>query len=193
SLLRFESDGRCAALDGFRCTLHPGRPLACRLYPLGLDGHGAQASFVELEPAAGSEGVYGADSTIAEFMESQDVAPYLGAVERYRSLIPLMRARISALVDFDLVEPHEFWRRAFHEAMRETNYDPNPLITAIFDADAAVGANHYDSELELINAHLRVITDLIHNASDPALLASGAFLLAVSLGCAPAEVEMTVD
>jgi Fe-S-cluster containining protein len=36
SLLRFLPDGRCAALDGPRCTIHPGRPLACRLYPLGL-------------------------------------------------------------------------------------------------------------------------------------------------------------
>ena len=35
SLLRFLPDGRCAALDGTRCTIHPGRPLACRLYPLG--------------------------------------------------------------------------------------------------------------------------------------------------------------
>jgi Fe-S-cluster containining protein len=36
SLLRFLPDGRCAALDGPRYTIHPGRPLACRLYPLGL-------------------------------------------------------------------------------------------------------------------------------------------------------------
>jgi Fe-S-cluster containining protein len=45
SLLRFLPDGRCAALEGLRCSIHPGRPLACRLYPLGLerapgtDGH----------------------------------------------------------------------------------------------------------------------------------------------------------
>ena len=63
SLLRFLPDGRCAAFDGPRCTIHPGRPLACRLYPLGLerapgvDGAGYVERFVQLEPAAGSLGV----------------------------------------------------------------------------------------------------------------------------------------
>jgi len=36
SLLRFDATGACAALDGARCRLHQGRPLACRLYPLGI-------------------------------------------------------------------------------------------------------------------------------------------------------------
>jgi len=193
SLLRFESDGRCAALDGSRCKLHSGRPLACRVYPLGIERRGSRLSLVELEPAAGSAGVYGTASSVADFLESQGVAPYLSAVERYRTLITPMRSRIAALLDFDQTEPREFWRRAFHEAMRETNYDPNPLITAIFDANAAVGAHRYDSELELIDAHLRAVADVIRDASHPALLASAAFLLAVSLGYAPAEVEITAD
>ncbi|HUN57874.1 MAG TPA: YkgJ family cysteine cluster protein [Candidatus Binataceae bacterium] len=214
SLLRFESVGGCAALDGSRCTLHLGRPLACRLYPLGLESgpiadpgphafaskrshrlerKGARVSFVRLEPAAGSAGVYGTASTVANFLNSQNVAPYLSGVERYRSLIPLMRAQIATLVDVDRIEPREFWRRAFHEAMRETDYDPNPLITAIFDTDAATGAELFDSEVELIDAHLHAIAGLIRKESNPASLASAAFLLAVSLGLAPAEVEMMPD
>lgn len=143
---------------------------------------------MRLEPAAGSAGVYGTASTVADFLRSQEVAPYLNAVERYRSLIPLMRARIGALIDFDCIEPREFWRRAFHEAMRETNYDPNPLITAIFDADAAVRLQHYHSEGDLIDAHWSAIAELIRGADDPALIAAAALLLAVSLGYAPTEV-----
>jgi Fe-S-cluster containining protein len=188
SLLRFEPDGQCKALDGPRCTLHSGRPMACRLYPLGVEFTGTSASFIRLEPAAGSAGVYGIASTVADFLCSQEIAPYLTAIERYRSLVPLMRARIAALIDFDQIEPREFWRRAFHEAMRETNYDPNPLIAGIFDADSAVGANRYDSELELIDAHLDAIAKMIRGASDPSLLAAAALLLAVSLGYSPGEV-----
>jgi Fe-S-cluster containining protein len=210
SLLRFDPNGACHALDGFRCAVHSGRPLACRLYPLGLEGSPladreidsdanarrslpraatpSRARAMQLEPAAGSAGVYGTASTVADFLASQHVAPYLDAIERYRSLIALMRGRIDALVDFDRIEPREFWRRAFHESMRETNYDPNPLITLIFDADAAVRPRHYHCEVDLIDAHLSTIAELIRSADDPALIAVAAFLLAVSLGYAPTEV-----
>ncbi|HTT77374.1 MAG TPA: hypothetical protein VMF50_15535, partial [Candidatus Binataceae bacterium] len=187
SLLRFEENGCCTALERARCTLHRGRPLACRFYPLGFES-GSRASFVRLEPAIGSAGVYGTAGTVADFLKSQEVAPYLEAVERYRSLIPLMGARIALLADFDRIEPREFWRHAFHEAMREANYDPNPLINAIFDAGAAVGPYHYDSDNDLIGAHLREIEELIRRADDPAMIAAAAFLLAVSLGYEPAKV-----
>jgi Fe-S-cluster containining protein len=188
SILRFDPNGACHALDGARCTIHLGRPLACRLYPLGLERGDSRESFTQLEPAVGSAGIYGTASTVADFLQSQHVAPYLDAIEHYRSLIPLMRARIDALIDFDRVEPREFWRRAFHESMSETNYDPNPLIISIFDADAAVRPRDYHSEDDLIDAHLSAIAELIRSADDPALIAAAAFLLAVSLGYASTEV-----
>jgi Fe-S-cluster containining protein len=210
SLLRFDPNGACHALDGAHCTVHSGRPLACRLYPLGLQrsrladsrphasasGHyvgqqrgDSRESFTQLEPADGSAGIYGTDSTVAAFLESQGVAPYLNAAERYYPLIPLMRDRIAALTDFDRIEPREFWRRAFHEAMRETNCDPNPLITSIFDADAAVRPRHYHSEADLIDAHLSAIAELIRSVDNPAAIAVAAFLLAVSLGYASTDVN----
>jgi Fe-S-cluster containining protein len=37
SILKFRADGACVALEGTRCGVHRGRPLACRLYPLGLE------------------------------------------------------------------------------------------------------------------------------------------------------------
>src|ERR1700677_919749 len=103
SLLRFDAAGACTALDATRCSLHSGRPLACRLYPLGLErgrftgsrSHPlaserylgrdlAQESFTQLEPAAGSAGLYGLTSSVAAFLDSQGVAPYLAAADRYR-------------------------------------------------------------------------------------------------------------
>src|SRR5712692_2688516 len=77
SILKFRNDGKCGALDGTACTIHPGRPLACRLYPLGLerDPDGAER-FIHLEPATGSLGVYGANGRIADFLEAQGVREY---------------------------------------------------------------------------------------------------------------------
>src|SRR5271167_3268415 len=36
SILKFSDGGVCVALDGARCGVHRGRPIACRLYPLGI-------------------------------------------------------------------------------------------------------------------------------------------------------------
>jgi uncharacterized protein len=187
SLLRFDTGGACVALCGSRCTVHSGRPLACRLYPLGLERNGSRESFTQLEPATGSAGLYGAASTVAAFFESQGVAPYLAAAERYHSLVSLMRDCIASLTDFDRVEPREFWRLAFNEAMCESGCGHNPLIDAIFDADVTVAAQPYGSEADLINTHVGALTELIRHATVPALIAAAAILLTISLGYSPAE------
>ena len=98
--------------------------------------------FVTLEPAAGSLGVYGIDGEVNDFVEAQGVGSYLEANARYASLIAVFRERIAATVDFDRVEPREFWRRAVREALAESGYDANPLIDAMFDAGGIGGAGH---------------------------------------------------
>ena len=188
SILKFRDDGACAALDGTRCTLHQGRPLACRLYPLGLERDAADAeSFVRLDPVPRSLGIYGNDSTIADFFAAQGVAPYLDAVNRYRRLLSLIRERVAALVDFAIVEPREFWRVATREALAETNYDPNPLIDALFDPDA-LGC-YRDSPEATVGAHLHALADLIDATDNPAILAAATVMIAVSLGYSPAAAS----
>src|SRR5580658_6480451 len=88
SILRFLPEGMCAALDGVECSVHRGRPLACRLYPLGLERTPEGDQFIALEPAQGSRGVYGEGSTAGDFIDANGTADYLAAVERYRRLIP---------------------------------------------------------------------------------------------------------
>jgi hypothetical protein len=191
SLLRFLPDGRCAALDGPRCTIHPGRPLACRLYPLGLErAPGADDDeyierFLRLESAIGSPGVYGVTGTVAEFLERQQVAPYLDAVALYYPLIGSFRERVAATVDFERVEPREFWRRAAREALAETNYDPNRLIDALFDPDG-LGCSR-PSAKETAVAHVTALAEMSARERDGALVAAAAVMLAVSLGYAPGD------
>ncbi|HTY55764.1 MAG TPA: YkgJ family cysteine cluster protein, partial [Candidatus Binataceae bacterium] len=126
SLLRFESDGACAALKGMMCTLHSGRPLACRLYPLGIERGADGERFVRLEPAAGSLGVYGDHQTVGDFLDVQQAQPYLDAIACYERLIPVCRARLKQIADFERIESRAFYRRAVREALAESGYDPNP-------------------------------------------------------------------
>ena len=186
SILKFTDDGACAALEGACCGVHRGRPLACRLYPLGLerieDSDGEK--FVMLEPAIGSLGDYGIDGDVNGFLDAQGVGVYLTANARYASLLPVFRERIAAAVDFDRVEPREFWRRAIREALAESNYDPNPLIDAMFDTSAIVGLG----DAEIVAVHVERLAQIIRHESNAEMLAVAAVFLAVSLGYSPREV-----
>jgi len=188
SILKFREDGDCVALDGLRCGVHRGRPLACRLYPLGIERNNAQHDdkFVTLEAARGSLGVYGDLGTVNDFLDAQNVGPYLDANARYASLLPIYREQIAATVDFDRVLPREFWRRAVREALAESGYDPNPLIDATFDPDRFGLARENDADT--IAAHVEVLAQMIRRESNPDLLGAAAVMLAVSLGYSPAEV-----
>ena len=189
SLLRFSINGRCAAIDGARCTLHPGRPLACRLYPLGLERTAGNNDlrfayrFTRLEPAAGSRGIYGDAGTVAGFIGAQGVSFYLDALELYSPVVANFRSRVDILVDFERVEPREFWRVAAREALAETNYDPNPLIDAIFDPDG-LGCGRASAD-ETAVAHATMLDRIGSNERDGAVVAAAAVMLAASLGYGP--------
>jgi len=187
SILKFTDQGACVALEGTRCGLHRGRPLACRLYPLGIEPakHEEAEKFVTLEPAAGSLGVYGLDETVNNFVEAQGVGAYLEANARYTSLLAVFHERIAATVDFDRVEPREFWRRAVREALAESNYDANPLIDAMFDADRSGAID----DAEIVAAHVERLAAMIRRESNAEMLAAAAVMLAVSLGYSPSEVQ----
>ena len=188
SILKFTEGGACAALEGARCGVHRGRPLACRLYPLGIEHDETEERFVTLEPAPGSLGVYGDGGALSDFLDAQGVAAYLEANARYASLLPVFRDRIAATADFDRVEPREFWRRAVREALAESGYDANPLADAMFDAGGfgCGGA----SDAATIAAHLERLAEMIRRESNAELLAAAAVMLAVSIGYSPSEVKL---
>ncbi len=185
SILRFDHRGACSALIDTTCSLHSGRPLACRLYPLGMQHNADEtASFFRLEPALGSRGVYGTAGAITDFLRDQGVPAYLEALSAYRALLPLMRARLDQRVNFDHVEPREFWRVATREALAEENFDPNPLIDVLYDPDGLGCVNSPPSAT--VPAHIAALRDLIMDTGGAAVIAAAGVLLAVSLGYTPA-------
>ena len=93
------------------------------------------------------------------------------SIARMRCFI--IRNRVNELVDFEKVEPREFWRRATREALAESGYDPNPIIDALFDQGDSV-AGHIESLTKLA---------LVSRAAES--LAAAAVFLAASLGYSP--------
>jgi Fe-S-cluster containining protein len=193
SILKFRPEGGCVALEGGRCTLHRGRPLACRIYPLGLerddntDGTpGSDERYVRIKPEPGSLGVYGREGTVASFLEAQGVPEYLEMSTPYARLLPIMRRRVDELVDFSRIEPREFWRRAVREALREADFEHNPLIDAIFDPDGLDCGR--DSDAETVANHVRTLERVIAGAGDAEMVAAASIMMAVSLGYSPRDV-----
>lgn len=86
--LKSRPDGACVFLGPTGCTVHSDRPLVCRLYPLGriIEGDGGEI-FGELEPHPSTEGVYGEDGTVADYLKQQETADHMVAVEAYHELV----------------------------------------------------------------------------------------------------------
>jgi hypothetical protein len=72
------------------------------------------------------------------------------------------------------------------EALTESNYDANPLIDAMFDADGVAGIE----EAEIVTAHIERLAGMIRRESDAEWLAAAAVMLAVSLGYSPNEMTV---
>jgi len=96
-ILRNKEDGFCVFYQaGLGCTVHPARPLVCRLYPLGMQRRNEAISFSQLEAHPQSEGIYGTAGTVADFVASQGVAEYLDKMEAYLGLVKDLYASWSA-------------------------------------------------------------------------------------------------
>jgi hypothetical protein len=82
-----EEDGRCVFLTPSGCRVHARRPLVCRLYPLGRSNNERGEERFAVFPAQPEcEAEVGRDGTVAAFLESQGIAPYLGWSSRYGEL-----------------------------------------------------------------------------------------------------------
>jgi Fe-S-cluster containining protein len=86
--LRRVERGACVFLGPEGCTVHPDRPLVCRLYPLGRHvAPSGEVTYSHHEPHPETEGVYGREGTIAGFLDRQGVAPFTAAADRYLAIL----------------------------------------------------------------------------------------------------------
>ena len=158
TVLRTREDRSCVFLDERGCSVHPDRPLACRLYPLArwTDPDGNE-SFGHLEPHPQTAGVYGDNGTVADYLAVQGLAPYFAMGDRYGALYERMVKLLERLA------PAENERRA--ERRSEVNeMEAGEVATSFFDVDATVGDYCRARNLavpteidELIDFHIRAV------------------------------------
>jgi Fe-S-cluster containining protein len=102
TILNWEEDGACVFLDSKGCSVHPDRPLVCRLYPLGRHVlSSGEESFSEIEPDQDCRGVYGDGDVIMAYLESQDARPFMEAADRYLDLL----WRLCLILEKEAAEP----------------------------------------------------------------------------------------
>jgi Fe-S-cluster containining protein len=85
--LQRHSDGTCLFLGKDGCSVHPNRPLVCRLYPLCRYVSSEESeTFTVAELTTNCQGVINEGGTVATYLVSQDLAPYLQAADLYLGL-----------------------------------------------------------------------------------------------------------
>jgi Fe-S-cluster containining protein len=135
TVLRTRADDRgCVFLGERGCTVHPDRPLACRLYPLArwVSPEGDE-SFGHLAPHPQTAGIYGTNGTVDGFLTSQGLPPYFAMGDRYGEIYDRMVAVM------ERSDPAEDTERRTQRRAEVDELDPGVLATALFDVDATVG------------------------------------------------------
>lgn len=78
------------------CSVHADRPLVCRLYPLGAgrfaDGH---LEYMHLHPHPQTEGQWGTQGTVGDYLQQQDTARHQAAAERLQQLFGALQAALA--------------------------------------------------------------------------------------------------
>lgn len=145
--LATRDDSACVFLAPNGCMVHPDRPLACRLYPLARIVHAdGSETFLEREPHPASEGIYGTHGNVAEYVESQGVAPYIAAADRYYAAFAQLLAGSAADQALGAESEVQFDARWFIDAHGALQADARQRgVTAPNDLEAVV-----DSHLALI-------------------------------------------
>jgi hypothetical protein len=102
-----ENNRACIFLNQQGCSVHPDRPLACRLYPLArwVDPDGRE-SFGHLTPHPKTKGSYGTSATVADYLDEQGVAPFIEMGDRYGVVYQRMVEVLGSL------DPEELDRRS---------------------------------------------------------------------------------
>ena len=174
-----------------RRGVHRGRPLACRLYPLGIERieEAGDERICDDRAGEGVAGVHGSEGTVNDFVDAQGVGEY----PSYRALFVVTR-RVSRADRGDgrlrSSRAEEFWRHAAREALAESNYDANPLIDAMFHAEKTrCGRSRDGRQCGNRRGAYRANDGMIRRESNAELLAAAAVMLAVSFGFSPDEAK----
>lgn len=100
-----EAGEPCIFLGPQGCSVHSGRPAACRIYPLGrvFTSEGVEG-FCLVEPHPRTEGEYGEAGTVGDYVDGQGLDPYFRAAHEYNMIFEAIVARFSEIAPAALKE-----------------------------------------------------------------------------------------
>lgn len=152
TVLKVDDQERCVFLGEAGCSVHPARPLVCRLYPLGIhyDSQGHE-TFSTATPHPQTEGIYGTDGVVDKYLGQQGVAPFLDANARYAELFSRMTALLEA-ADADA-------REEYDSACEQLSVRCDAVATVDWlDIDRMLGAEAGKATLEtVVELHIAMI------------------------------------
>jgi Fe-S-cluster containining protein len=127
--LKRHDDGSCVFLGSAGCTVHAGRPMVCRVYPLGRNVSHGEEWFSVLHPVANSAAVWGKGGTVADYLEQQGATPSIDGLRLYTELYMRMAKRLTDAVDDDGNIPDTGWGAAAGLGLAADGMlDPDPTI-----------------------------------------------------------------
>ncbi len=158
------------------CRVHPRRPLVCRLYPLGraTDGTGGER-FALFPKQEGCEAEFGTEGTIADFLDTQGVAPYLEWSVRYgevyrRMLRVLDRIGVESKVEAGAGGESEAAGKEPESAQKRDDRDPlsswQDIDASLAEYCAAKGIAVPDGIEEAIDLHLAAMQEWLDGLED---------------------------
>jgi|SRR5581483_5551737 len=161
TVLRSREEGNCIFLGAHGCTVHPDRPLACRLYPLArwvsADG---EESFGHLVPHPQTEGICGKSGTVEDYLDQQEAGPFFDMGDRYGALYEKMLALL------EMLDPEELNRRQERRrAVDDLPSGSNASSWLDIDATLARGDDARDLE-ETVLHHLEAVEDWLKSLAD---------------------------
>lgn len=88
TVLKNREDGTCIFLKKNDCSIHPDRPLVCRLYPLGRHiRYPWIETFSQFESEPGCKGTLNQGGTIETYLEAQGAFDFMRAADLYLELL----------------------------------------------------------------------------------------------------------
>jgi uncharacterized protein len=96
--LRNQPDGSCVFLGSRGCTVHPDRPLVCRLYPLGqiTDERGVN-KYASMPLHPDCLGLFYTEGTVESYLDSQETPPYFRYDQVCSALVQKIAGRFTGL------------------------------------------------------------------------------------------------
>lgn len=160
TILKSNGTGDCGFLNDGGCSVHAARPLACRLYPLGMQvSPEGEEHFGQLAPHAQTEGMYGQNGTVGDFLGTQGAVPFIAANQAYEKLYDRM-VRMLALIDPDILDKRQA-RRDEADDMGD-----GTLISNWMDIDAVLGENAHTTPEAAIDRHIAALAAKVDALAD---------------------------